>query len=95
MIIAIDYDDTFTRDTVLWRNFIELARNLGHEVICVTNRSTPPSQGKEQDLLPEDVQIVCADNRFKRVAALQAGYQIDIWIDDNPGSIGQSNKLIW
>ena len=95
MIIAIDYDDTFTRDTLLWRNFIELAQKLGHEVVCITNRRNPPVQGTGEDLLPEEVQVICADDRFKKVAALQAGYQVDIWIDDNPGSIGQSNKLQW
>ncbi|MEM1297401.1 MAG: hypothetical protein AAGH89_18695, partial [Verrucomicrobiota bacterium] len=38
MIIAIDFDGTLDRDSHLWGEFIDLAKTIGHRVICVTAR---------------------------------------------------------
>ena len=38
MLIALDYDDTFTRDPEGWLNFAKLMKSRGHEIIGVTMR---------------------------------------------------------
>jgi hypothetical protein len=38
MIIALDYDNTYTRDTVLWDKFIINAQEREHKVQIITSR---------------------------------------------------------
>lgn len=38
MLIALDYDGTFTEDPTLWVSFIAMAQAHGHDVIGVTMR---------------------------------------------------------
>lgn len=35
---GLDYDDTFTADPDLWRQFVSDALRRGHAVVCVTGR---------------------------------------------------------
>jgi hypothetical protein len=91
MIVAIDYDDTFTRDPVLWASFIGAATRRGHKVICVTGRYTPPEMGEPP--LPPGVPVICTAGELKHPAALRAGYCVDVWIDDMPGLIKGSQML--
>lgn len=39
MRIAIDYDNTYTRDPEFWDQMIDYGNSRGHEFICVTMRS--------------------------------------------------------
>src|ERR1700722_1875454 len=102
MIIALDYDGTYTRDPDLWDAFIDAAQERGHTVICVTNRPWAPNTTKIERV-PSSIQkdeegtmsrcpisIICAGDRFKLDAARDAGYNVSIWIDDMPGTISQS-----
>lgn len=86
LTFGLDYDDTFTADPDLWRQFITTAQSRGHIVVCVTARRTPPDFSREPRL-PDSVPIVCAGPEFKRHAAAKAGHPISIWIDDMPGLI--------
>jgi hypothetical protein len=95
MTIAIDYDDTYTRDPDLWDDFITAAHNGGHLVICVTNRPWAPNTSKHErvpcvikrDLKLDPIPVICAGDKFKVDAAREAGYSVHVWIDDTPGSI--------
>jgi hypothetical protein len=83
--IALDFDDTYTADPWLWNRFIADAQSRGHVVVVVTSR-------KDEDLdeireaLPQ-LEIVNTSGYLKKPAAQQAGFDIDIWIDDMPGII--------
>lgn len=88
MLIAIDYDDTYTADPALWDVFIAVASSRGHEVICVTGRRASQPVGLE---LP----TVYADGEYKREAAERAGYRVDVWIDDMPGYVERGRLLDW
>lgn len=88
MNIALDYDDTYTKDPELWCHFIVSAAAKGYAVHLVTcRRDTPENR--------EDVYVSgIADHRhhFTGLAAKkwfmeQRGIKIDVWIDDNPESI--------
>lgn len=90
MIIAIDWDHTITNDPELFKAFIQLAIHRGHEPIIVTGRKA--SQPIESPLA---IPVIYADDEWKRVAALKAGYKVDVWIDDSPGLIEPAKKLSW
>ena len=88
LIIAIDYDFTFTADVVLFTEFIFSAQKAGHTVVCVTSRYRPPES--PEPFLPAGVEIICARGLSKEDAARSAGYKVDIWIDDMPRTITES-----
>lgn len=89
MVIALDYDGTYTEDPLLWQMFIRTARIRGHRVICVTARwpSSPvPATCGFDDL-------VYAPEGDKSTAARRAGYRVDVWIDDMPGTVEPTRIL--
>lgn len=95
MLIALDWDDTYTKDPDFWDDFLALACATRVEVIIVTGR-------KESDPLPLDrypncvhLDVVYADGELKEKAALKAGHMVDIWIDDLPGTIQECKILNW
>lgn len=92
MLIAIDYDETFTEDPDFWRGVIELGRSRGHRFICVTGRSSPPDPTREP---PIPILVLCSPGELKAVTARRAGYHVDVWVDDMPGLIKGSQALIW
>jgi hypothetical protein len=92
VLIGLDYDKTYTADPLFWRQVVALARQRGHEVVCVTARREPP--GSHEPRLPE-MAVVCAGSEFKRHAAAKAGHHVDVWIDDMPGLIEPCRVLQW
>lgn len=92
LTIAIDYDFTFTALSTLFTKFIWDCLSCGHEVICVTGRDKPPDRLREAPL-PAPVKVICAGDMPKREAAEKAGYKVNIWIDDMPGTIEPPLKL--
>lgn len=84
--MAIDYDGTYSSDPDYWDAVIALAGRRGHRFICVTNRAwVPGSQVPER--VPA-VPLLAAGDQYKADAAKAAGYAVDIWIDDLPGTVG-------
>lgn len=82
-IIALDYDNTFTGDEVLWRGFIESAQARGHLVICVTFRhATMPVETNP------NIEVFYSGGRPKAEFMHEQGLRPDIWIDDIPELIG-------
>lgn len=90
MKIGLDYDNTITRDFQLWEIFVDLCLNRGHEVIIVTGRA--PDQPIS---FKTDLPVVYAGNQWKSSAARSEGHLIDVWIDDEPGHIEPSKKLLF
>jgi hypothetical protein len=87
MLIAIDYDDTYTRDPELWSYFIHAAQCRGHIVICVTMRAE--CEGKEvvRDLGDKVSRIIFTDRKAKFDFVTELGYYPSVWIDDQPNWI--------
>jgi len=85
MNIALDYDNTYTRDKVFWNDFIKSAQSRGHRVLCVTLRTQHQSEEVINDLKP-----LLGDNIFftslksKNPYMFARGISIDVWIDDMP-----------
>lgn len=80
MLIALDYDKTFTADRYFWNKFCVLARNSLHDVVCFTMRY--PNEIIVD--MPTFVKIYYTSRKAKKVWAEQNGILVDIWIDDNP-----------
>lgn len=93
MIISIDYDRTYTSAPSFWRAVIAFAALEGHQVICVTGRKPEHSLDDENEGI--EVPVIYADGKLKREAAEAAGYEVDIWIDDEPGTIEKCRILEW
>lgn len=100
MKIALDYDDTYTKDPELWDSFIAEAKERMHEVTFVTLRFSKDVfmsryNHKENDLIDhgwylynEDI-LSDAENLeipviFTGGAPKSQHYKADIWIDDSP-----------
>lgn len=86
MKIALDYDDTYTADPLMWNWFVEQAEARGHEVFCVTARHGSMLEEVEftlgRHLRPDH--IISCFNEPKRKVCAERGVMIDVWIDDKP-----------
>ena len=80
MLLALDYDKTYTADPAMWDGFIQLAQDHGHEVKIVTMRHPhEPVAGLQ-------IEIVYTGRKAKASAV-----SADIWIDDSPAWIFQDS----
>lgn len=81
MIIALDYDNTYTVDPHLWNIFINTAIERGHSVICVTMRL--PSE----PIIVADgkIRVYYTSRKAKLIWTKKNKIDVDIWIDDKPG----------
>lgn len=91
MLIALDYDDTYTADREFWLEFIQLAKKYGHEVVCVTLRFNN-LENRQQVKGDIPVSAYFCDHNYKRETLEKAGRRVDVWIDDSPECIGQPKK---
>jgi hydroxymethylpyrimidine pyrophosphatase-like HAD family hydrolase len=84
MLLALDYDETYTRDPIFWDAMIKLAIQRGHSVICATMRHE--SEGAEviRDLGDQVETIIFTGRKAKFGAVYAAGYMPSVWIDDSP-----------
>jgi hypothetical protein len=84
MLIALDFDDTYTRDPVTWDRFIILMQTAGHRIICVTMRSKAEGAQVHEALDPFDVPIFFTNRAAKKPFMNELSVNVDVWIDDNP-----------
>lgn len=84
MLIALDYDGTYTADKELWDMFIERARSHGHEVIIATMRYELEGDDVRRDLENKVDGIYFTSRKAKKISIRQQDRDPDIWIDDNP-----------
>lgn len=90
MLIALDYDGTYTADPDGWDAVVTMMRERGHQFVCVTGRTVLPGTGKRMPIMP---MICCREDEWKCHAATRYGFKVDVWIDDIPSMIGPTLKL--
>ena len=84
MIIALDYDKTYTADSDLWDMFIAMAQSRGHQVICITMRY--PNKAEQIDRTNFKVNALYYTSRKAKLRWInEFNVKVDIWIDDKPG----------
>ncbi|MCG8430999.1 MAG: hypothetical protein MJA29_07490 [Candidatus Omnitrophica bacterium] len=86
MIIAIDYDMTYTADPDLFDAFIGFAKMRGHLVVIVTSRKESECDHDQGivGLVRKQVTIYCTNGKAKKHYLHTRGVHPDIWIDDRP-----------
>jgi leucyl aminopeptidase len=84
MLLALDYDETYTRDPEFWDMMIELAKNRGHSIICATMRYEREGADVEAALASKVEKIIYTGRKAKHGAVYAAGYMPSVWIDDSP-----------
>jgi len=87
MLIALDYDGTYTADIELWDRFIADSRANGHRVFVVTMRF--PHEGDEisRRLLSKVDRIIYTSRGAKRRHLERLGHAVHVWIDNHPEHI--------
>ena len=91
MIIAIDIDNTWTKDPRFFKSIYTIALAFGHNIIIATGRKEYSNDMDKFDL--PDVPILYCGDELKETVALRNGYTVDVWIDDSPGTIQECKKL--
>lgn len=95
MIIALDFDGTVTADPAFWCEFVCDAVAFGHEVITVTHRrDIPENRAAIAEILGADHPVIFAYDKPKKLAAIEAGYEVSVFIDDNPVGIGDGTERL-
>lgn len=84
MNIALDYDETYTRDPRFWDMVICAAKHREHTIYCVTMRSAAESDDVIRDLYDKVDGIFCTNRAAKEKFMFNEGIMIDVWIDDSP-----------
>lgn len=89
MIVALDYDDTFTRDPDVWYLIVNKLRDAGHTVYGVTMRYPHEASGMDTlyDLACND--LFFTGRKAKKNFMEDRGIFVDVWIDDQPGWVLQ------
>ena len=86
MLIALDYDRTYTLDPVFWNRFINGCKVFGHTVVVATMRYA--GTWEEEDVLAalEDKvdRVVFTSRKAKKPFLEELGIFPDVWVDDNP-----------
>jgi len=84
MLVALDYDGTYTKDPELWLLFIKLAQARGHEVVVATMRTFEETHDMDERLTDLINRVVPTDRMAKKPFLASYGMRPDIWIDDQP-----------
>jgi hypothetical protein len=90
MTISIDLDKTWTAEPMLFNAFAKIAKSFGHTVIICTRRTELSHEERIRLQIPEFVTLFFASYGFKRDAV---PFPVDIWIDDEPGTIEPQRVL--
>lgn len=83
MIIGVDLDGTYAADLPTWRRAVQVFIDAGHKCVLITNRGPEDLQIVES-LVQGQMPILFCSGRPKRAVAHEAGYAVDVWMDDNP-----------
>ncbi len=94
MLLALDFDETYTRDPIFWDAVIKLATQRGHSIICATMRHDVPHEADEvRQALGGLVEAFVFTGRKAKFGAVHAaGYMPSVWIDDSPHWIHMDAK---
>ena len=87
MHIALDYDDTYTRNPDMWDKIIKKMRKAGCTVCIVSDRGNDASDMVKAHLEDRVDAFYFTDGEAKKPWMLNKGLKTDIWIDDCPENI--------
>jgi hypothetical protein len=94
MIIALDYDGTFTEDPALWTAFIDSCISKGHRVVMVTMRFASEGIGSNEHIVGHE-HVFYTGRTAKKQFMTTLGIHPHVWIDDHPQSVFMDAEQIW
>ena len=93
LLIAIDFDQTYTADPILFNEFMGYAKFRGHEVVICTVRNYPKDLTHTLTHIRNmGFPVYFTDGLPKRKTMEALGKKVDIWIDDMPEVILEGSK---
>ncbi len=95
MIIALDYDGTYTEDPGMWMVFITSAESRGHRVVVVTMRYKSEGIDKTLESYIGEENVFYSSRTAKKQYMKNIGIQPNVWIDDHPQSVFLDAEQIW
>lgn len=90
MIIALDYDDTWTRDPDAWYAAMMAMKQAGHTIYGVTMRYPREASGMSMRYGAVCEKIFFTSREAKWYYMQNQGIHVDVWIDDSPHFILRS-----
>jgi len=84
MIIAIDYDKTYTVDPEFWDIVILEAKKCGHSIICVSMRHDHEGEEVIKNLKNKVDNIIFTGRKAKIEFLKNEGINPSVWVDDCP-----------
>ncbi len=93
LIFALDYDETFTDEPILWEFFINKAKERGHSVTFVTSRGHTNALDMNDDIFA-DAKRLNIDIVFCFGEQKISKFKADVWIDDCPLSIPSEEAIV-
>jgi hypothetical protein len=82
MIVAIDFDGTYTADPKGWGSVVDTLLARGHTVVCATGNAGKHVRDEMGKRFAGQVAVVVG--KPKHVACLEIGLSVDVWIDNEP-----------
>ena len=92
MLIALDYDETYTLDPEFWDAMISKAFSKGHSVICATMRYESKGADVVLALGNKVEKIIFTGRKAKHKFVQEARYYPSVWIDDSPHWLFQDSR---
>jgi hypothetical protein len=96
LTFGIDIDGTWDQAPHLFLALCLLLEQMGHRAVIVTGSRQPIEKLERLRLATEGrvhYQIVTCEGMLKKKACEALGIHIDIWIDNEPGTIEECRKL--
>lgn len=84
MNIALDYDDTYTKDPMFWDSVITNAIATGHDIRFVTRRYASETYGIVETAQALHIPIMFCSRKQKQEVCDSMDFVVDVWIDDMP-----------
>ena len=93
--IALDYDETYSRDPEFWDMFIQLCRARKYDVRIVTVRDERFDRSAELVAVEKKLPVIYTRGVAKQwyCSHFADGFNPEIWIDDRPKSILENSSL--
>ena len=92
MTIAFDIDGVWSEAPAFWSAVFNLAEIHGHNPVIVTGRSQPKEKLRSLGV-PEFAPIFISACQLKEDFCRQNGLNVDVWIDNEPGTIQRCKIL--
>lgn len=84
---AFDYDNTISRDVIVFMAIMRMLQDRGHEVFVVTARR-PDIHPEDFHEIEKQFKVYKTRHIAKRVYMREVeGIEVDVWIDDMPEAI--------